>query len=133
MKKNIYFWIVIFVIPFFMGCQQVDINITDEKRLEYISEINKLEDSIVENFRNKNKEYFDNIFVIGIKNNILKNNIESLFGENISFVFSNDYEYIGNDSMKTIIAITYEIDTFYFLVTFKKIGNEFKIYDFIQL
>lgn len=135
MKKKIYIWIfIVLMIPIFNSCSSIEkVNITDEKKVEYTKEINKIENNIVENFKNQNKDYFDNIFFNGIKNNILKNNIKDLFGENITFIFSNEYEFLGEDSVKTIVAITYEIDTFYFLVTFKKIGDEFKIYDFIQL
>lgn len=128
---NRYFIIMILMLNLF-SCTQIQ-PLSDDKKKEYIESILTLEKEIKYRIKNKDIDYINTLFLPSIKNNYVKKMFNELKEYNVNVVFSDIHSFKGDDKVVSIVAITIETETIYFEITFKKIDDAFKIYDFDEI
>lgn len=130
MKKIIYLFIFIILIS--CSTLQKNTEITSVEKEIIIQKIIEEQNNLIKNIKENKLNEVKNIFASTLKNNIIKKNFDNIDLSKLLIIFSNEIKIISNMISKSNLLLNYELETYYFDITWKYIDGEWKIFSVEQ-
>lgn len=121
MKKTIK---LIFLIMF-LGCTASKSILLNENDL---INFNKTKEELIYIAKNNQNQDIDKFFEKGLKNDIILKELKKINSSDFVIIIpENEIRVLSNGNLKTLVVITYQTNTMYYTVYWKKYGDTWKI------
>lgn len=121
MKKTIK---LIFLIMF-LGCTASKSILLNENDL---INFNKTKEELIYIAKNNQNQDIDKFFEKGFKNDIILKELKKINSSDFVIIIpENEIRVLSNGNLKTLVVITYQTNTMYYTVYWKKYGDTWKI------
>lgn len=122
--KN-FFLVTIFLLIF--SCTNIEVSEINKNEIK--EKISLIQNEILREASMNEKDKIKERMANTLKNNIIFKELSKYNFDNFLIVFSEEIEIINIDKAKSIMLINFDVNTYYFEVIWKKVNNDWKIYD----